>query len=186
MDETDAPGRGPLAGVKVVELAGIGPVPFAGMVLSDLGAEVVRVDRPDPGPPISPYDPTARGKAAIVVDLKQGAGVEVVLRLAGACHILIEGHRPGVAERLGVGPEECLARNRALVYGRMTGWGQSGPLAPIAGHDINYLAVSGNLSAIGPAARPYPPLNLVADYGGGAMLLLVGVLAALVHARVNG
>ena len=186
MHAADARGRGPLAGVRVVELAGIGPVPFAGMVLADLGAEVVRVDRPNPRPTISPHDPTARGKAAVVVDLKQAAGAEVVVRLAGACHILIEGNRPGVAERLGVGPEECLARNRALVYGRMTGWGQSGPLAPIAGHDINYLAVSGNLSAIGPPARPYPPLNLVADYGGGAMFLLVGVLAALLHARSTG
>ena len=171
-----------------MELAGIGPVPFAGMVLSDLGAEVIRVDRPEPGPValVSPYEPTARGKETVVVDLKQEAGAEVVLRLAGACQILIEGHRPGVAERLGVGPEQCLARNGALVYGRMTGWGQSGPLAPTAGHDINYLAVSGNLSAIGPPARPYPPLNLVADYGGGAMLLLVGILAALVHARSTG
>jgi alpha-methylacyl-CoA racemase len=174
--------------VRVVELAGIGPVPFAGMVLSDLGAEVVRVDRPAPGPiaAISVLDPTARGKQPIVVDLKQAAGVEVVLRLAGAGDVLIEGHRPGVAERLGLGPEKCLTRNAALVYGRMTGWGQSGPLASTAGHDINYLAVSGNLSAIGPADRPYPPLNLVADYGGGAMLLLVGVLAALTHARSSG
>jgi alpha-methylacyl-CoA racemase len=180
--------RGPLAGVKVVELAGIGPVPFAGMVLADLGAEVVRVDRPDPGPlaAISASDPTSRGKAPIVVDLKQASGVEVVLRLAGASDILIEGHRPGVAERLGLGPNECLARNPALIYGRMTGWGQTGPLAATAGHDINYLAVSGNLAAIGPADRPLPPLNLVADYGGGAMLLLVGILAALTHARSSG
>ena len=180
--------RGPLAGVKVVELAGIGPVPFAGMVLADLGAEVVRVDRPDPGPlaAISASDPTSRGKAPIVVDLKRAPGVEVVLRLAGASDILIEGHRPGVAERLGLGPNECLARNPALIYGRMTGWGQTGPLAATAGHDINYLAVSGNLAAIGPADRPLPPLNLVADYGGGAMLLLVGILAALIHARSSG
>jgi alpha-methylacyl-CoA racemase len=188
MDAADVRVPGPLAGVKVVEIAGIGPVPFAGMVLADLGAEVVRVDRPDPAPVarIGPYDPTARGKKGVVVDLKQKAGAEVVLRLAGACQILIEGHRPGVAERLGIGPEECFARNPALVYGRITGWGQSGPLAPIAGHDINYLAISGNLSAIGPPGRPYPPLNLVADYGGGAMLLLVGILAALVHARATG
>jgi alpha-methylacyl-CoA racemase len=185
--DDDGP-SGPLVGVKVVELAAIGPVPFAGMVLADLGAEVIRVDRPDPGPiaAISSHDPTARGKGSIVVDLKQSAGVEVVLRLAGASDILIEGHRPGVAERLGLGPEECLARNPALVYGRMTGWGQSGPLSATAGHDINYLAVSGNLSAIGPADRPLPPLNLVADYGGGAMLLLVGALAALTHARSSG
>ena len=179
---------GPLDGVKVVELAGIGPVPFAGMVLADLGAAVVRVDRPKPGPiaEMSGSDPTNRGKGSIVVDLKQPAGVEVVLRLAAAADILIEGHRPGVVERLGVGPEDCHARNPALVYGRMTGWGQAGPLAATAGHDINYLAVSGNLSAIGPADRPYPPLNLVADYGGGSMLLLVGVLAALNHARSSG
>ena len=188
MEAADVRVGGPLAGVKVVEIAGIGPTPFAGMVLADLGAELLRVDRPDPGPVarIGRHDLTGRGKKSIVVDLKQNAGAEVVLRLAGACQILIEGHRPGVAERLGIGPEECFARNPALVYGRITGWGQSGPLAPIAGHDINYLAVSGNLSAIGPAGRPYPPLNLVADYGGGAMLLLVGILAALVHARATG
>ena len=180
--------RGPLAGVKVVELAGIGPVPFAGMILADLGAEVIRVDRPDPGPiaAISASDPTARGKNSIVVDVKQPAGLEVILRLAGASDVLIEGHRPGVAERLGLGPTECLARNPGLIYGRMTGWGQSGPLAATAGHDINFLAVSGNLAAIGPADRPLPPLNLVADYGGGAMLLLVGILAALTHARSSG
>jgi alpha-methylacyl-CoA racemase len=180
--------RGPLNGLRVVELAGIGPVPFAGMVLADLGADVVRVDRPDPGPiaAIGEFDPTARGKQAIVVDLKEAAGVEVVLRLAGSADIFIEGHRPGVTERLGLGPDECFGRNPALVYGRMTGWGQSGPLAATAGHDINYLAVSGTLSAIGPSLRPYPPLNLVADYGGGAMLLLVGVLSALTHARTSG
>jgi alpha-methylacyl-CoA racemase len=184
----DGRSRGPLAGVRVIELAGIGPVPYAGMVLSDLGAEVVRIDRPDPGPVAAMFgpDPTGRGRQSIALDLKQAAGVEVVLRLAGSAEILIEGHRPGVVERLGLGPEECRARNPALVYGRMTGWGQSGPLATTAGHDINYLAISGNLSAIGPPARPYPPLNLVADYGGGAMLLLVGVLAALVHARSTG
>lgn len=187
-EQDDSRPRGPLAGLRVVELAGIGPVPFAGMVLSDLGADVIRVDRPDPGPiaAISASDPTARGKHSIAVDLKTAAGREVVLRLAGAAEILIEGHRPGVAERLGLGPEECFGRNRALVYGRMTGWGQFGPLASAAGHDINYLAVSGNLSAIGPANQPYPPLNLVADYGGGAMLLLVGVLSALLHARSSG
>ena len=184
----DVIARGPLTGVKVVELAGIGPVPFAGMVLADLGAEVVRVDRPDPGPlaAVGAFDPTSRGKDSIVVDLKRAPGVEVVLRLADACDILIEGHRPGVAERLGLGPEECHARNPALIYGRMTGWGQTGPLAATAGHDINYLAVSGTLSAIGPADRPLPPLNLIADYGGGAMFLLVGILAALTHARSSG
>jgi alpha-methylacyl-CoA racemase len=189
VDPTDdvVPG-GPLAGVTVVELAGIGPVPFAGMVLADLGAEVVRVDRPDPGPlaAVLGTDPTSRGKDSIVVNLKQAAGVGVVLRLAAASDILIEGHRPGVAERLGIGPDECLSRNPALVYGRMTGWGQTGPLAATAGHDINYLAVSGTLAAIGPFDRPIPPLNLVADYGGGAMVLLVGILAALTHARASG
>ncbi|HKY48734.1 MAG TPA: CaiB/BaiF CoA-transferase family protein, partial [Acidimicrobiia bacterium] len=184
----DVVARGPLAGVKVVELAGIGPVPFAGMVLADLGAEVVRVDRPDPGPlaAIGTFDPTSRGKGSIVVDLKSPSGVEVVLRLAGASDMLIEGHRPGVVERLGLGPDECLARNPALIYGRMTGWGQAGPLAATAGHDINYLAVSGSLAAIGPADRPLPPLNLVADYGGGAMFLVAGILAALTHARSSG
>ncbi|MGH8927668.1 MAG: CaiB/BaiF CoA transferase family protein, partial [Acidimicrobiia bacterium] len=179
---------GPLEGVRVVELAGIGPVPFAGMVLADLGAEVVRIDRLEPGPIDGLFgsDPTGRSRRSIALNLKDSHAVEVALRLADTADILIEGYRPGVMERLGLGPEVCLVRQPTLVYGRMTGWGQSGPLSGTAGHDINYLAVSGNLSAIGPADRPHPPLNLVADYGGGAMLVLVGVLSALIHARTTG
>lgn len=179
---------GPLEGVRVVELAGIGPVPFAGMVLADLGADVVRVDRIEPAPlaELSTMGPTGRGRRSIALDLKQAAGREVVLRLVANSQALIEGFRPGVMERLGLGPEDCLAVNPMLVYGRMTGWGQEGPRAMTAGHDINYLAVTGTLSAIGPAAQPIPPLNLVADYGGGAMLLLVGILSALDHVRRGG
>jgi alpha-methylacyl-CoA racemase len=177
-----------LAGVKVVEVAGIGPVPFAGMVLSDLGAEVTRIDRTTPGAldELSTRDPTHRGRRSIAVDLKHQAGREVALRLAAAADIFIEGFRPGVAERLGIGPADCHRRHPALVYGRITGWGQTGPRAATAGHDINYLAISGTLSAIGPPEAPRPPLNLIADYGGGAMLLVVGVLAALDHARRSG
>jgi alpha-methylacyl-CoA racemase len=179
---------GPLKGVRVVELAGLGPVPFAGMVLADLGADVIRVDRLDPGPVATLFsaDPTARGRRSIALDLKQAPAVEVALRLVETAEILVEGFRPGVTERLGLGPRACLERNPALVYGRMTGWGQTGPLAPTAGHDINYLAIAGTLSAIGPVDQPLPPLNLVADYGGGAMLLLVGILSALTHARATG
>ena len=181
----------PLDGVTVVELAGIGPVPFAGMLLADLGADVVRVDRPatvaaaDPASP--PQDPMARGKRSIGVDLKHPDGVTTVLRLAAGADVLIEGLRPGVTERLGVGPEPCHAANPALVYGRMTGWGQEGPLAAEAGHDITYLAVAGVLGHIGRAgAPPTPPINLVADFGGGANLLVVGVLAALFDAGRTG
>lgn len=179
---------GPLAGVEVVELAGLGPVPFAGMMLADLGARVVRVDRLNRGPVANLFqsDPTSRGRQSIALDLKQAAAVEVVLRMVDVADILIEGFRPGVTERLGVGPAPCLQRNPRLVYGRMTGWGQTGRRAATAGHDINYLAVSGLLGAIGPLDQPLPPLNLVADYGGGAMLLVVGVLAALIHARAGG
>jgi alpha-methylacyl-CoA racemase len=182
---------GPLHGLRVVELAGIGPGPFAGMVLAGLGAEVLRVDRaaavgpPDPG--ARAHDVLARDRRSVAVDLKHPEGAEVVLRLAGRADALFEGFRPGVAERLGVGPADCLARNPALVYGRMTGWGQDGPLADEAGHDIDYLAVSGTLAHIGRAGQlPTPPLNLVADFGGGGMLLAVGMLAALLHARTTG
>jgi alpha-methylacyl-CoA racemase len=181
----------PLDGVQVVELAGIGPVPFAGMLLADLGADVVRVDRPaavaaaDPARPSQ--DPMARGKRSVGVDLKHPDGVALVLRLAAAADVLIEGFRPGVTERLGVGPGPCLAANPRLVYGRMTGWGQEGPLAQDAGHDIDYLAVAGVLAHIGRAgAAPTPPINLVADFGGGANLLVVGVLAALFDAARTG
>jgi alpha-methylacyl-CoA racemase len=178
---------GPLQGVRVVELAGLGPGPFCGMVLGDLGAEVVRVDRAaDAGLALPVGALTARNRRSVAVDLKHPRGAEVVLSLVAGSQVLIEGFRPGVAERLGVGPEVCLARNPALVYGRMTGYGQDGPLAAQAGHDIDYIALSGALHAVGPAERPLPPLNLVGDYGGGGMLLAVGVLAALHHAALTG
>ncbi|MEU7057678.1 CaiB/BaiF CoA-transferase family protein [Streptomyces sp. NPDC046197] len=180
---------GPLTGVRVVELAGIGPGPFAAMLLADLGADVVRVDRPggsalaiDPA-----YDLTNRNKRSVVVDLKSADGPAAVLDLAERADILIEGYRPGVAERLGVGPEACRARNPRLVYGRMTGWGQHGPLAERAGHDIAYIAPTGTLGLIGrPEEPPAVPANLVGDYAGGSLYLVVGVLAALHHARATG
>ncbi len=182
---------GPLEGVRIVELAGIGPGPFCAMVLADLGADVLRVDRAsaarggDPDAP--PADVLNRNRQSIAVDMKHPEGVETVLRLVEQADVLIEGYRPGVVERLGVGPDDCLARNPALVYGRMTGWGQDGPMAPRAGHDINYIALSGTLSMIGRAGeRPVPPVNLVGDFGGGGMLLAVGVLAALTEARTSG
>ncbi|MEV5430447.1 CaiB/BaiF CoA-transferase family protein [Streptomyces sp. NPDC052701] len=183
------PGDGPLAGVRVVELAGIGPGPFAAMLLADLGADVVRVDRPGgPGLAIDPaYDVTNRNKRSVVVDLKDPDGPARVLGLAARADILVEGYRPGVAERLGVGPDACHARNPRLVYGRMTGWGQDGPLARRAGHDIGYIALTGTLGMIGrPDAPPPPPANLVGDYAGGSLYLVVGVLAALHHARATG
>jgi alpha-methylacyl-CoA racemase len=180
---------GPLAGVRVIELAGIGPGPFCGMLLADLGAEVIRVDRPG-GPPMpvpQRTDVTSRGKKRIVADLKHPRGAEVVLRLAAASDALIEGYRPGVAERLGVGPADCWARNPALVYGRMTGWGQDGPLASSAGHDIAYIAVTGALHAIGRAGGPpQVPVNYLGDFGGGSMFLALGVVAALLSARASG
>lgn len=183
-----APSRptGPLAGVRVVELAGIGPGPFAAMTLADLGADVVRVDRPGGGPlAASPqYDVTNRSKRSILLDLKSADGVEAVLSLIERADVLIEGFRPGVAERLGVGPDTCLARNGRLVYGRMTGWGQDGPLAQRAGHDIGYIAVTGALGMAGPAeGPPYAPANLLGDYAGGSLYLVIGILAALQHAR---
>jgi alpha-methylacyl-CoA racemase len=181
---------GPLHGVVVVEVAGLGAAPFCAMVLADLGAEVIRVDRADQvvgdHTPSTRHDLHNRGKQSIGVDLKHSDGVEVVLRLVDRSDVLIEGFRPGVAERLGIGPEVCLERNPRLVYGRMTGWGQDGPLAGRAGHDIDYIALSGALHAIGPERAPVPPLNLVGDFGGGGMLLAVGVLAALLAARYSG
>ncbi|CAM5440179.1 CaiB/BaiF CoA transferase family protein [Streptomyces cyaneofuscatus] len=182
-------GHGPLAGIRVVELAGIGPGPFAAMLLADLGADVVRVDRPGgAGLGIDPaYDITNRNKRSVLVDLKDEGGAGRVLDLAERADILIEGYRPGVAERLGVGPDACLARNPKLVYGRMTGWGQDGPLAQRAGHDVAYLALTGTLSMIGkPDEPPVVPANLVGDYAGGSLYLVVGVLAALQHARTPG
>jgi len=182
---------GPLAGVKVVELAGIGPGPFCGMMLADMGATVIRVERasnvPAEMPAGSPPDVASRGKQSIGVDLKNPEGVETVLRLIEECDVLIEGFRPGVTERMGLGPQDCLARNPALVYGRMTGWGQEGPYALAAGHDINYIALSGVLSMMGRKdSGPVPPLNLVGDFGGGGMFLAFGVVSALVSARSTG
>jgi alpha-methylacyl-CoA racemase len=181
---------GPLQGLRVTEIAALGPAPFCGMVLADLGADVVRVDRADAAVAghtnTSKYDVMGRGKRSIAVDLKQDAGVDVVLRLVEGCEVLIEGFRPGVTERLGIGPADCLARNPRLTYGRMTGWGQEGPMAGRAGHDIDYIALSGALAAIGSEDRPIPPLNLVGDFGGGGMLLALGVLAGLINARQTG
>jgi alpha-methylacyl-CoA racemase len=178
---------GPLDGVRIVELAGIGPAPFAAMVLADLGADIVRVDRAGGGSGFARMDVMNRGRRSVAVDLKHPDGVEVVLRLAAESDALIEGFRPGVAERLGLGPEPCLDRNPRLVYGRMTGWGQDGPYAAEAGHDITYAAVAGALAHIGRAGQPpTPPLNLVADFGGGGMLLAVGVVSAVLSARETG
>lgn len=170
----------------MVELAGLGPGPFAGMVLADLGAAVTVVDRPGPGIDYAAGQTILnRGKRSVAVDLKTLEGREVALRLAERADILIEGFRPGVAERLGVGPDACLERNPRLVYGRITGWGQEGPLSHTAGHDINYIAIAGALHPIGPPERPVVPLNLIADYGGGGMLLVAGVLAALTSVRAT-
>jgi alpha-methylacyl-CoA racemase len=178
---------GPLAGVSVVELAGIGPAPFAAMVLADLGADVLRVDRPGVPNAVARMDVLNRGRRSIAVDLKRPEGAEVVLRAAAGADALIEGFRPGVADRLGVGPDACLARNPRLVYGRMTGWGQVGPYAAEAGHDITYAAVAGALAHIGRAGQPpTPPLNLVADFGGGGMLLALGVVSGVLAARASG
>jgi alpha-methylacyl-CoA racemase len=178
---------GPLAGVSVVELAGIGPAPFAAMVLADLGADVLRVDRPGVPNAVARMDVLNRGRRSVAVDLKAPEGAEVVLRAAAAADALIEGFRPGVAERLGVGPDACLACNPRLVYGRMTGWGQDGPYAHEAGHDITYAAVAGALAHIGRAGQPpTPPLNLVADFGGGGMLLALGVVSGVLAARTTG
>ena len=181
---------GPLQGMRVVEIAALGPAPFCGMVLADLGADVVRVDRADAvtggHTGSTRNDLLGRGKSSIGVDLKHEDGVRVVLRLVQSADVLIEGFRPGVTERLGIGAARCLAQNPALVYGRMTGWGQDGPLSGRAGHDIDYIALSGALAAIGPEERPLPPLNLVGDFGGGGMFLAVGVLAAVLHARETG
>ncbi|GLF98410.1 CaiB/BaiF CoA transferase family protein [Streptomyces yaizuensis] len=186
---TPVPEHGPLTGVRVVELAGIGPAPFAAMMLADLGADVVRVDRPGgSGFGIDPaYDLTNRNKRSVLIDLKAPGGPARVLKLAERADILIEGFRPGVAERLGIGPDDCLARNPRLVYGRMTGWGQDGPLADRAGHDIAYIAVTGTLGMIGREDEPpVVPANLLGDYAGGSLYLVTGVLAALHHARSDG
>ena len=175
----------PLKGVRVIEMAGIGPGPFCGMMLADMGADVLRIDRPGAAPP-RPGDVTARGKRMLGLDLKDAGAAAELLVLVENADALIEGFRPGVMERLGLGPADCQARNFKLVYGRMTGWGQTGPWAQAAGHDINYIAISGALDAIGTEDAPVPPLNLVGDYGGGGMLLAMGVLAALLCVRGGG
>jgi alpha-methylacyl-CoA racemase len=178
---------GPLEGYRVVELAGLGPAPFAAMLLADLGADVVRVDRPNASTPAGRGDVVYRGRRSIAIDVKEPQGREVVLDLAGRADAFIEPFRPGVAERLGIGPDECFDRNRRLVYGRMTGWGQEGPLAARAGHDIDYIALAGALWPLGTEGEPpVPPLNLVGDFGGGGMLLAVGVLAALLETQRSG
>jgi alpha-methylacyl-CoA racemase len=185
---------GPLAGVKIIELAGIGPAPFCAMLLADMGAEVVRVDRAanvgtdtDRDGNDARFNLLLRGRRNIAVDLKNKAGQDAVLRLIDQADALIEGFRPGVMERLGLAPDVCLKRNPKLVYGRMTGWGQDGPIAHIAGHDINYIALSGALAAIGePGRGPVPPLNLIGDFGGGALYLAMGVLAGILSARTTG
>jgi alpha-methylacyl-CoA racemase len=185
------PGMGPLAGVRILEFEAIGPGPFCGMILADMGADVLLVDRPgDPGLGLKRdrgFDVMLRGRRSATLDLKSAPGVQAALALAAKADAIIEGFRPGVMERLGLGPEVLLARNPKLVYGRMTGWGQDGPLAPRAGHDINYIALAGVLHAIGRKGEaPVPPLNLVGDFGGGGMLLAFGIACALLEARSSG
>jgi alpha-methylacyl-CoA racemase len=180
---------GPLDGVSVIEIASLAPAPFGCMILSDLGADVLRVERPESCRPggRAPVDPLTRGRRSIGLNLKDPAGIDLLLRLVESADVLVEGFRPGVTERLGFGPQVCAERNPRLVYGRMTGWGQDGPLAPTAGHDIDYIAISGALHPIGRSGeRPVPPLNLVGDFGGGGMLLAVGILAALVERQRSG
>jgi len=178
-------GKGPLSGLKVLEFAGIGPGPFCGMLLSDLGADVVRIDRKGSGRS-APWDITARGRRSVALDLKQPAAVETCLKLMETADAVFEGFRPGVMERLGLGPDVALKRNPKLVYGRMTGWGQTGPYAKAAGHDMNYIAITGALHAIGTTDKPVPPLNLVGDFGGGALYLAFGLLAGVIQARETG
>ena len=182
---------GPLAGVRIIELAGIGPGPFCAMMLADMGADVIRVDRAgavrggDPSTP--PADVMNRGRRSIGVDLKSPGGVETVMRLVESADALMEGFRPGVTERLGLGPDDCLARNPALVYGRMTGWGQDGPYAHAAGHDINYISLAGALDSYGRRGQaPVPPINMVGDFGGGGMYLAFGMVCAILEARGSG
>jgi len=178
-------GSGPLSGLKIVEFAGIGPGPFCGMLLSDLGADVVRVDRKGSGRS-SPADVTSRGRRSVALDLKSPDAIEAVLKLLESADGLIEGFRPGVMERLGLGPDVVLKRNPKLVFGRMTGWGQTGPYAKAAGHDMNYIAITGALHAIGTEDKPIPPLNLVGDFGGGALYLAFGLMAGIISARETG
>lgn len=185
MSDQQRPATGPLRGVRVLEFAGLGPAPFCGMLLSDLGAQVVRIVRPNA--PMQGFDTILdRGRISLSLDLKQAADVEVCRALSKGADALIEGFRPGVMEKLGLGPDTLLGDNPKLVYGRMTGWGQHGPNAHTAGHDINYISLSGALHSIGGANKPAPPLNLVGDFGGGALYLAMGVLAALLNARATG
>ncbi|MBV9218322.1 MAG: CoA transferase, partial [Methylobacteriaceae bacterium] len=167
--------NGPLAGLKIIEMAGIGPVPFCAMLLADLGAEVIRIDRKGTEDSLTTLAVLKRGRRSVALDLKRRPAVDALLHLVERADALIEGFRPGVMERLGLGPQECHARNPRLVYGRMTGWGQDGPLAMTAGHDLNFIALTGALAAIGTAAKPVPPLNLVGDFAGGALYLAIGV-----------
>ncbi len=183
--------KGPLSGFRIIELAGIGPGPFAAMILADLGAEVIRIDRTQavrgPAPDGPAFDLLLRGRRNLAVDLKQPAGVETVLRLVEQADALIEGFRPGVVERLGLGPDVCLDRNPRLVFGRMTGWGQEGPYASAAGHDLNYIALAGALAHFGRAGGPpTPPINLIGDFGGGGMFLALGVVAGLLERSRSG
>jgi alpha-methylacyl-CoA racemase len=181
---------GPLSGLKVIEMPAIGPVPFCGMLLADLGADVLRIDRTgdvDLGLPIEPkYELLGRGKRSLALDLKDPKAIALVLDLMAKADMVLEGFRPGVMERLGLGPDVALKRNPKLVYGRMTGWGQEGPMAPAAGHDINYIALTGALHAIGTVGQPVPPLNLVGDFGGGSLYLAMGMLAALYERQQSG
>ncbi len=177
---------GPLAGVRILELAGLGAAPYGCMMLADMGAEVVRIERPVSNPR-SLRDPQLRNRRSVVLDLKKPEAVEVLLGLVESADVIIEAYRPGVAERLGIGPEVCLARNPRIIYGRMTGWGQSGPLAQAAGHDMNYIALTGMLSMIGPrGGKPVPPYNVVGDFGGGGLLMAYGLVCALLEARQSG
>ncbi|MBP8247502.1 MAG: CoA transferase [Phenylobacterium sp.] len=177
--------QGPLTGLKIIEFAGIGPGPFCGMLLSDLGADVVRIDRKGTGG-ASPANVSARGRRSVGLDLKNPQSIETCLKLLESADAVFEGFRPGVMERLGLGPEVALKRNPKLVYGRMTGWGQTGPYASAAGHDMNYIAISGALHAIGTKDKPVPPLNLVGDFGGGALYLAFGLMAGIISARETG
>ena len=182
---------GPLAGVKILEIAALGPAPFASMMLADMGAEVLRIDRADRveggDPAAPPLDFLSRGRRSVGLDLKSPDGVELLLNLVEVADVILEGFRPGVMERLGAGPEVCLARNPRLIFGRMTGWGQEGPLAQAAGHDINYIALAGALEPIGRRGeKPLPPLNLIGDFGGGGMLLAFGITCALLERANSG
>ena len=182
---------GPLSGYRIIEIAGIGPGPFAAMMLADMGAEVIRVERAQsvrgPAPETAHWDVLLRGRKNIAIDLKNPQGVEALLQLVEKADALIEGFRPGVMERLGIGPDVCAKRNPKLVFGRMTGWGQEGPYAPLAGHDINYIALAGSLAHFARAGEaPVPPLNMVGDFGGGGMFLAYGVVCALLEAQKSG